>query len=65
MNNVIETLANINDLLTRVKEVHIYINDRASMVMARNLVIIYLLLSLKEDAIDLIVNLWYSAALTE
>jgi hypothetical protein len=42
----------------------VVLNDLVPKVAARNFVMLYLLLKLGENGIDLVINLWYSTALT-
>lgn len=64
MRHVLETVTSIESLLKHVDKVNIYLNDYTPMVAIRNLVMIYYLLTKGEEAIDLVINIWYSVAIT-
>ncbi|CAG8592488.1 7809_t:CDS:1 [Dentiscutata erythropus] len=63
----------LNDVITSVnglpldfnQPVNICINDYAERVVIRNFIILYLLAELGKDAIDLVIHIWYSSALTD
>ncbi|CAG8674268.1 5369_t:CDS:1 [Ambispora leptoticha] len=60
-----DIIASVNGLpLDFNQPVNICINDRAERVATRNFIMLYLLAKLGKDAIDAVIQIWYSAALT-
>ncbi|CAG8831047.1 30638_t:CDS:2, partial [Gigaspora margarita] len=62
LNDVIATVNGIS--LDFNQEINIFINDFAKRVTIRNFVILYLLTKLGKNAIDAVIHIWYSSALT-
>ena len=63
--NVIMTVAGMEDMIGKVSRVNIHLNDNKDMIVLRNLLILYLLLTKKEEGIDLAITAWYSSAMTD
>ncbi|KAF0399376.1 hypothetical protein F8M41_009723 [Gigaspora margarita] len=62
LNDVIATVNGIS--LDFNQEINIFINDFAERVTIRNFVMLYLLAKLGKNAIDAVIHIWYSSALT-
>lgn len=58
------TFDSIEELCKRCDRVNLHLNDISSLVSVRNLLMTYLLVTEGEEAIDFVINLWYSCALT-
>ncbi|KAH7298682.1 hypothetical protein KP509_25G054200 [Ceratopteris richardii] len=62
LRNVIETVCQLPEKF--LGQVTIYINDYNPIIMARNFLMLKLLQTYGFDALDLVITLWYSAAMT-
>eukprot|EP00250_Pteridium_aquilinum_P007264 c1701_g1_i1 orf=1-1173(-) len=62
LRNVIETVCQLPDMYGG--QVTIYINDHNPLIMARNFLMLKLLQVYCYDALDAVIALWYSAAMT-
>ncbi|CAG8662472.1 1334_t:CDS:1 [Dentiscutata erythropus] len=61
-----DTIISMNGLpLDFDQPVNICINDYEERIVARNFIIIYLLAQLGKNAIDMVIQIWYSSALTD
>ncbi|RIB02514.1 hypothetical protein C2G38_872121 [Gigaspora rosea] len=61
-----DVILSVNGLpLNFNQPINICINDYAERVVIRNFLILYLLAKLGKDAIDLVIHIWYSSALTD
>ncbi|CAG8590219.1 hypothetical protein C2G38_2154188 [Gigaspora rosea] len=60
-----DVIATVNGIpLDFNQEINIFINDFAERVTIRNFVMLYLLAKLGKNAIDAVIHIWYSSALT-